>query len=161
MVDLIVINSLYRSELLENIPNFINSKNDKETINYLDNCFEDILKETYGIIIYQEQVMQIIQLITGVSLGEAENIRRILRKIKITTVKEQEKIFFNNAISNGFSIEKIKKIFNKLVLVANISFNKAHTVAYTKMAYQTAYLKANFPNEFNEACNIFNNQIDD
>ena len=173
MVDLIALKNFYGCFSTETIhlyiklKIYIKLKNSKQNVIYLDPCLEDILKETYGIIIYQEQMIQMIQIIhqvTGVSLGEAENIRRVLVKIENSTNTEQDKLliesqkksFFDKAKNKGFSMEKTKEIFDNLVSAADYSENKAYSVFITKMAYQTAYLKANFPNEFDTACRHYN-----
>jgi len=152
MNDLIAINSLYRPGLMQYIPQYIEGKNGKQNINYLHPRVEEILKETYGIIIYQEQIMLIIQNITGMSIEQADIMRRALHKKKDDINIEQESKFVSNAMNNGISADKAREVFSEIVKVAGFSFNKSHSVAYTKIAYQTAYLKANFPFEFIEAC---------
>ena len=115
---------------------------------------EDILKETYGIIVYHEQVMRIIQRIAGYTLGAADILRRIMwRRDKDQLEKEKAK-FLDGAVTNGFKKEQAADFFDVLAKYAAYSFNKSHAAAYTKIAYQTAYLKANFPVEF-MAANIF------
>jgi DNA polymerase-3 subunit alpha len=148
MTDLIALNALYRPGSLENIPRFIDAKNGNKNIDYIDPCLEDILKETYGVIVYQEQVIRIIQRIAGYSLGKADVLRRILGK-KNQGITEKEKItFLDSAVKQGFSTEKAGAIFNMLIPFAGYSFSKSHSASYTKVAYQTAYLKANFSKEF-------------
>jgi len=121
-------------------------------INYIDPCLEDILKETYGIIVYQEQIMRIFQRIAGYSLGFADVLRRILNKN--TGDIEWEKIkYLKDAVKQGFSEEKAGEVFDMLFSSAGYAYNKSHAAAYTKIAYQTGYLKANFPAEFMAANN--------
>jgi DNA polymerase-3 subunit alpha len=132
--------------------NFILRAAGKEKINYPDPCLEEILRETYGIIVYQEQVMRIIQRVAGYSLVEADLLLRIMKINRVNKNHEQldretEK-FFAGAMANGFNKTKAAELFDILLHFTRFSFNKSHTAAYTKIAYQTAYLKANFPAEF-------------
>ncbi|MDR1867583.1 MAG: DNA polymerase III subunit alpha [Treponema sp.] len=146
--DLIALNALYRPGPMEYIPQFIESKWDPQKINYPDPCLEDILKETYGVIVYQEQVMQVAQKIAGYSLGEADILRRAMGKKKVEVmVKEKEK-FLAGAKERGFDPAVADKIFEILIPFAGYGFNKSHATAYSIIAYRTAYLKANFPVEF-------------
>jgi DNA polymerase-3 subunit alpha len=153
--DLIALNALYRPGPMDNIPQFIDSKWGRRTIEYPDPCLEDILKETYGVIVYQEQVMQVAQTIAGFSLGQADNLRRAMGKKKIEAmVKEKEK-FIAGAVERGFTEQNADRIFEILIPFAGYGFNKSHAAAYSLLAYQTAYLKANFPAEF-MAANLTN-----
>jgi DNA polymerase-3 subunit alpha len=153
--DLIALNALYRPGPMENIPQFIDSKWGRRAIEYPDPCLEGILKETYGVIVYQEQVMQVAQTIAGFSLGQADNLRRAMGKKKIEVmVKEKEK-FIAGAVERGFTKQNADRIFEILVPFAGYGFNKSHAAAYSLLAYQTAYLKANFPAEF-MAANLTN-----
>ncbi|MDR2028028.1 MAG: DNA polymerase III subunit alpha [Treponema sp.] len=153
--DLIALNALYRPGPMDNIPQFIDSKWGRQPIEYPDPCLETILKETYGVIVYQEQVMQVAQTIAGFSLGQADNLRRAMGKKKIEVmVKEKEK-FIAGAVERGFSRQDADRIFEILVPFAGYGFNKSHAAAYSLLAYQTAYLKANFPAEF-MAANLTN-----
>jgi DNA polymerase-3 subunit alpha len=149
--DIIALNSLYRPGPMEYIPQFIARKHGREVIEYPDPCFEDILKETYGIIVYQEQLMLIVQKITGCSPGKADLFRRDIRKRKSEIQEMQKKWFIDAAGVNGFSEQDADRIFNLLILGENWSFNKSHATAYALLAYQCAYLKANFPEEFENA----------
>jgi DNA polymerase-3 subunit alpha len=151
--DLMATISLYYSGTRKCILQFIEVKNEIQTIIYPDPCLEGILKETYGVIVYQEQVTQIIHQITGCSLNESDTIRRVLGKTK----KEK---FIEKANKNGFSTDGASELFDMIVPFASYgASNKAHATAYTKIAYQTAYLKANYPNEFDEANKIFNRLV--
>ncbi|GHU15978.1 DNA-directed DNA polymerase [Spirochaetia bacterium] len=146
--DLIALNALYRPGPMDNIPQFIASKHGRQAIEYPDPSLETILKETYGVIVYQEQVMQVARIIAGYSLGQADLLRKAMGKKKMEVmVKEKEK-FIAGAAKNGFSAADADRIFEILIPFAGYGFNKAHSTAYAVLAYQTAYLKANFPVEF-------------
>jgi DNA polymerase-3 subunit alpha len=153
--DLIALNALYRPGPMDYIPQFIESKMGRQSIEYPDPCLEDILKETYGVIVYQEQVMQVAQRIAGYSLGQADILRRAMgKKKKEAMIKEKEK-FLAGAKKNGFKASDADRIFEILIPFAGYGFNKSHAAAYSVVAYQTAYLKANFPAEF-MAANLTN-----
>jgi DNA polymerase-3 subunit alpha len=153
--DLIALNALYRPGPMDYIPQFIESKWGRQKIAYPDPCLEDILKETYGVIVYQEQVMQVAQKIAGYSLGQADILRRAMGKKKVEAmVKEKEK-FIAGAKNRNFKEKDADRIFEILIPFAGYGFNKSHATAYSIIAYQTAYLKANFPAEF-MAANLTN-----
>jgi DNA polymerase-3 subunit alpha len=155
MEDLIALNALYRPGPMDYIPQFIDSKNGKAPITYPDPCLEPILKETYGVIVYQEQVMQVAQRIGGYSLGQADLLRRAMGKKKLEVmVKEKEK-FIAGAVKQGFKAADADRIFEILIPFAGYGFNKSHAAAYSVVAYRTAYLKANYPAEF-MAANLTN-----
>jgi DNA polymerase-3 subunit alpha len=155
MEDLIALNALYRPGPMAYIPQFIDSKWGRTPITYPDPCLEPILKETYGVIVYQEQVMQVAQRIGGYSLGQADLLRRAMGKKKVEVmVKEKEK-FVASAVKNGFKAEDADRIFEILIPFAGYGFNKSHAAAYSVVAYRTAYLKANYPAEF-MAANLTN-----
>jgi DNA polymerase III subunit alpha len=159
MEDLIALNALYRPGPMAYIPQFIESKWGRTPITYPDPCLEPILKETYGVIVYQEQVMQVAQRIGGYSLGQADLLRRAMGKKKLEVmVKEKEK-FIAGAVKNGFKAEDADRIFEILIPFAGYGFNKSHAAAYSVVAYRTAYLKANYPAEF-MAANL-TNEIND
>jgi DNA polymerase-3 subunit alpha len=146
--ELIALNALYRPGPMEYIPQFIASKWGRQAIEYPDPCLEEVLKETYGVIVYQEQVMQVAQIIAGYSLGQADLLRRAMGKKKMEVmVKEKEK-FIAGAVQRGFQQKDADRIFEILIPFAGYGFNKSHAAAYSVLAYQTAYLKANFPAEF-------------
>ena len=146
--DLIALNALYRPGPMDNIPQFVRSKNGEQTITYPDPCLEDILRETYGVIVYQEQVMQVAQRIAGYSLGGADLLRRAMGKKKMEVMLKEKEKFIKGALEHGFSETTADTIFEILVPFAGYGFNKSHAAAYSILAYQTAYLKANFPHEF-------------
>ncbi|MDR3172319.1 MAG: DNA polymerase III subunit alpha [Treponema sp.] len=153
--DLIALNALYRPGPMDYIPQFIESKWGRQAIEYPDPCLKDILEETYGVIVYQEQVMQVAQQIAGYSLGQADILRRAMgKKKKEVMVKEKEK-FIAGATARGFKKQDADRIFDILIPFAGYGFNKSHAAAYSVVAYQTAYLKANFPAEF-MAANLTN-----
>ncbi|MDR0525168.1 MAG: DNA polymerase III subunit alpha [Spirochaetaceae bacterium] len=156
--DLIALNALYRPGPMDYIPQFIDSKWGRQAVEYPDPCLEEILKETYGVIVYQEQVMQVAQKIAGYSLGQADILRRAMgKKKKEVMIKEKEK-FIAGAEQRGFKTKDADRIFEILIPFAGYGFNKSHAAAYSVVAYQTAYLKANFPAEF-MAANL-TNEID-
>jgi DNA polymerase-3 subunit alpha len=146
--DLIALNALYRPGPMDNIPQFIKSKNGEQEVAYPDPCLEDVLKETYGVIVYQEQVMQVAQRIAGYSLGEADILRRAMGKKKMDAMRQEMAKFRKGAVERGFTEKKADEIFQHLAPFAGYGFNKSHAAAYSVIAYQTAYLKANFPHEF-------------
>ena len=153
--DLIALNALYRPGPMANIPRFIDSKNGTKEISYPDPSLEDILKETYGVIVYQEQVMQVAQIVAGFTLGHADELRRAMgKKIMEKMIKEKEQ-FITGAKERGYSEKKADNIFELLIPFAGYGFNKSHAAAYSVLAYRTAYLKANFPAEF-MAANLTN-----
>ncbi|MCL2557715.1 MAG: DNA polymerase III subunit alpha [Treponema sp.] len=153
--DLIALNALYRPGPMDNIPQFIASKNGRQTIKYPDPSLEPILKETYGVITYQEQVMQVAQIIAGFSLGHADELRRAMGKKDMEKMIKGKKQFVEGAKARGYSEKKAEDIFDLLIPFAGYGFNKSHAAAYSVVAYRTAYLKANFPAEF-MAANLSN-----
>ncbi|MFP3040833.1 DNA polymerase III subunit alpha [Treponema primitia] len=146
--DLIALNALYRPGPMDNIPQFIASKHGRQSIVYPDPSLEDILKETYGVIVYQEQVMQVAQIIAGYSLGQADILRRAMGKKKREILDKEKVPFIAGALKRGFKEADADRIFEILAPFAGYGFNKSHAAAYAVLAYQTAYLKANFPVEF-------------
>ena len=153
--DLIALNALYRPGPMDNIPQFVDSKNGRRAITYPDPSLEEVLKETYGVIVYQEQVMQVARIIAGFTLGHADELRRAMgKKIMEKMVKEKVK-FIDGAKGRGYSGKKADDIFELLVPFAGYGFNKSHAAGYAVVAYRTAYLKAHFPAEF-MAANLTN-----
>jgi DNA polymerase-3 subunit alpha len=134
------------------IPEFIDRKHGKKKIEYLDPRLEPILGPTYGIMIYQEQVMQIAQVIGGYSLGSADLLRRAMGKKKVEEMAQQRDIFVAGAINNGLSQDKATELFGLMEKFAGYGFNKSHAAAYALIAFQTAYLKTHYPAEFMAAC---------
>ena len=146
--DIIAIVALYRPGPMDNIDSYVNRKHGRETIESLHPMIEPILKETYGIIIYQEQVMQIAQVLSGFSLGEADLLRRAMGKKIKKEMAAQKTRFVEGAVGNGVDRARAEYIFELVAKFAGYGFNKSHAAAYALIAYQTAYLKANHPTEF-------------
>jgi DNA polymerase-3 subunit alpha len=146
--DIIALVSLYRPGPMDNIPRYIARKHGQEQADYLHPMLKGILKETFGVIIYQEQVMQIAQKMSGYSLGAADLLRRAMGKKIKEEMNKQRKIFVDGAIKNGVNRQKATEIFNLVDKFAGYGFPKAHATAYAIIAYQTAYLKANYTKEF-------------
>ena len=146
--DLVAMNALYRPGPMENIPDFINRKNGKQKITYLHPKLEPILRETYGIIVYQEQVIKIASEIAGLSLSQADLLRRAMGKKDKDLMARQKKEFSDSAIKNGIDKKTASDIFDLIEKFASYGFNKSHSVAYSILAYQTAYLKAHYPAEY-------------
>jgi DNA polymerase-3 subunit alpha len=153
--DLIALNALYRPGPIDNIPQFIDSKWGRQTIKYPNPSLEGVLKETYGVIVYQEQVMQVAQIIAGYDMGQADLLRRAMGKKKKEIIDAEKQPFINGAVRQGYSAEEAGRIYDILVPFAGYGFNKSHAAAYSVVAYQTAYLKANFSAEF-MAANLSN-----
>jgi len=146
--DIIAMVALYRPGPMELIPDFIDRKHGRKKIKYLHPKLEPILKETYGIAVYQEQVLRIARDLCGFSMGEADVLRKAIgKKIKKMLLEQQEK-FVNGAINNGIDKKIAKQLFEFVKPFASYGFNKAHATCYALIAYRTAYLKAHFPNEF-------------
>ncbi|MCI1209335.1 MAG: DNA polymerase III subunit alpha [Treponema sp.] len=146
--DIVALNALYRPGPMQFIPKFIEGKFDASKITYPDPCLKDILQETYGIMVYQEQVMQVAQKIAGFSLGAADMLRRAMGKKKLNVLMEKKKEFEAGSIKNGFTQKHADDIFELMIPFAGYGFNKSHAAAYSVMAYRTAWLKANYPAEF-------------
>lgn len=136
--------ALYRPGPMDNIDTFIARKEGKEKVVYPINEMESILKDTYGIMIYQEQIMQVLVLIGGYSYAEADNIRRAMSKKKKSVMEEDREVFITRAIKKGYLKEKAEEVYDLIVKFANFGFNKSHSVAYATIAYQMAYLKAHY-----------------
>ncbi len=146
--DITALVSLYRPGPMENIPLFCNRKHGRESVDYLHPKLEPVLKETYGVIIYQEQVMRIAQILAGYSLGEADLLRRAMgKKIKAEMAAQRDR-FVSGAVGRGVDERKAVHIFELVDKFAGYGFNKSHAAAYAIVAYRTAWLKANHPVEF-------------
>ena len=167
--DIIAGVSMYRPGPMDSIPTYVSYKHNPETIKYKTPLLEPILKATYGVLIYQEQVMQICQKIGGFSLGQSDIVRRAMGKKNIDEMNRQKKIFINGGISekgdeicgavkNGVSEQVATQIFDEMAGFAKYAFNKSHAAAYSVLAYQTAYLKNYYPVQF--FTSILNNRID-
>ena len=146
--DIIALVALYRPGPMSNIPIYNECKNGLREPDYLHPKLEEILKPTYGVIIYQEQVMQIAQVLSGFSAGEADILRRAMGKKKRTELEKQKQRFIDGAYKNGISKDIAAGIFLKIEPFAEYGFNKSHAAAYAVIAYQTAFLKTHYPHEF-------------
>ena len=146
--DIIALVALYRPGPMSNIPTYNDCKHGKQEPDYLHPLLEDILKPTYGVIIYQEQVMQIAQKLSGFTAGQADILRRAMGKKKRSELEKQKQNFIAGAVKNGISKEVAAGIFLKIEPFAEYGFNKSHAAAYAIISYQTAYLKTYYPKEF-------------
>jgi len=146
--DIVALNALYRPGPMDNIETFINRKHGTETPDYLHPLAQPILEETYGVIIYQEQVMQLAQVLSGYSLGEADLLRRAMGKKIKAEMDAQGARFVKGALEKGIEEARARYIFELVAKFAGYGFNKSHAAAYALIAYQTAYLKANHAQEF-------------
>lgn len=146
--DLIAMNALYRPGPMEYIPSFINRKHGREKIEYDIPVMEEYLTDTYGITVYQEQVMLLSQKLAGFTKGQADGLRKAMGKKQIKVMNELKEKFTKGCLDNGYEQEKIDKIWNDWEAFAQYAFNKSHSTCYAYISYQTAYLKANFPGEF-------------
>jgi DNA polymerase-3 subunit alpha len=146
--DVTAIGALYRPGPMDNIPAFIDCKFGRREIDYLHPSLEPVLKETYGIIVYQEQVMQIAQILAGYSLGDADLLRRAMGKKKKEEMEQQRARFVSGAEAKGVPGQQAGAIFDLVDKFAGYGFNKSHAAAYAYVSYQTAWLKANAPVEF-------------
>ncbi len=153
--DIIALVALYRPGPMANIPTYCAVKLGDEEPDYIHPAIEPILKETFGVIIYQEQVMQIAQLLSGYSLGEADNLRRAMGKKIKSEMDAQRDRFVSGAMERGLSKQKANEIFDLLAKFADYGFNKSHAAAYALIAYQTAWFKTHYPAEFLAASMTF------
>jgi DNA polymerase III subunit alpha len=146
--DIIAMVALYRPGPMDNIPTYINRKHGEEPVDCLHPLLEVTLKETYGVIIYQEQVMQIAQLMAGFSLGQADLLRRAMGKKDKAEMAKQQEVFVEGALKNGVKKADAVSIFELVDKFAGYGFNKSHAAAYALISYHTAYMKANYREEF-------------
>jgi DNA polymerase-3 subunit alpha len=146
--DIIALVALYRPGPMDNIPTYVKRKHGEEQPSYMHEWLRPVLEETYGVIIYQEQVMQIAQILAGYSLGEADLLRRAMGKKKQSEMDAQRARFIKGAAEKGVDPEQAAFIFELVDKFAGYGFNKSHAAAYALVAYQTAWLKANYPVEF-------------
>ncbi|MDN5248147.1 MAG: DNA polymerase III subunit alpha [Wolbachia endosymbiont of Tyrophagus putrescentiae] len=157
--DVIALISLYRPGPMDNIPTYISRKHGLEKPDYIHPLLEEVLKETFGVIIYQEQVMEIARILSGYSLAEADLLRRAMGKKIKEEMDKQRELFISGATKNGVDYDRASYIFDLVAKFAGYGFNKSHAAAYAVISYQTAYLKANYPLEFFTA--LMNLNIDD
>ncbi len=146
--DLIAMNALYRPGPMEYIPSFIKRKHRHENVEYPHEWLKEILEPTYGIMVYQEQIMQTAQIMADYSLGKADMLRRAMGKKKMKEMEEHRAIFREGAMKKGVDKKKSDEIFDMMARFAQYGFNRSHAAAYSLVAYQTAYLKAHYPAEF-------------
>lgn len=146
--DLIAMNALFRPGPMDFIPQFIKRKHGREEVVYPHPWLEEILSDTYGIMVYQEQIMQAAQIVGGFSLGSADILRRAMGKKSMDEMENQKAIFTEGAEKKGVPKEKAAEIFGIMQEFAKYGFNRSHSAAYSVVAFQTAYLKANYPAEF-------------
>jgi DNA polymerase-3 subunit alpha len=146
--DLIALVALYRPGPMDDIPKYLAAKHDEESPDYLHPLLEPILRETYGVMVYQEQVMQIAQTLSGYTLGGADLLRRAMGKKIKSEMEAQRRNFIDGAVTRGVPEAQAEMIFEKVAKFAGYGFNKCHSATYALVAYQTAYLKANHPVEF-------------
>lgn len=146
--DIVAVNALYRPGPMENIPLFISRKHGGEEISYPHKDLEPILENTYGVIVYQEQIMQIASTMAGFTLGEADLLRRAVGKKKKEDLDREREHFVSGAVKKGYSRHVANEVYDLIVRFANYGFNKSHSVAYSVISCQLAYLKAHFPAHF-------------
>lgn len=157
--DIIALNALYRPGPMEQIPTYINRKHERESVKYLHPKLEPILQSTYGVLLYQEQIMQIAHQFAGLSLSQADILRRAISKKNKQLIEEQRDTFIKGCLKQGYDKAIAKELFSWIFKFANYGFNKSHSVAYSKIAYQLSYLKAHYPTYF--FAQLFGNAIND
>jgi DNA polymerase-3 subunit alpha len=159
--DLAALNALYRPGPLDGgmVDEFIQRHHGKKSVRYLVPEMKDILNNTYGIIVYQEQIMQLAQKLAGYTLSEADLMRRAMGKKKREEMAIHEQKFINGAVERGIKREKADKIFSLMAQFSDYGFNRSHSVAYAYLAFQTAYLKAHYPEHFYAA--VLSNEAQD
>ena len=146
--DLIAMNALYRPGPMEYIPSFIARKHGQETIEYATKGMDEYLEETYGITVYQEQVMLLSQKLAGFTKGEADTLRKAMGKKKLDLLEELKPMFMNQGVERGHELANLESIWISWEAFAAYAFNKSHSTCYAWVAYQTAYLKSHYPAEF-------------
>lgn len=146
--DLAAVNALYRPGPMQNIDEYVARKHGRKAVSFLDDSLQPILSNTYGIIVYQEQVMQIAAKMAGFTLAQADLLRRAISKKDHQGLDEQRKFFVQGALKNGYSQEKAEKVYSYIESFGDYGFNRSHSFAYSLIAYQMAYLKVHFPAAF-------------
>lgn len=146
--DLFAAIALFRPGPANNIDSYIRRKNKEEEISYIDPSLKKVLEPTYGIIIYQEQIMQIANIMADYSFGEADILRRAMSKKKMDILKEEEPKFIEKALKKGYDIKIVQEVYNLILKFANYGFNKSHSVSYAIISYKMAYLKCHYPKYF-------------
>ncbi|MCG5105292.1 DNA polymerase III subunit alpha [Oceanobacillus alkalisoli] len=159
--DIVAVNALYRPGPMDFIPTYIARKNGEQATSYPHQDLKPILESTYGVLVYQEQIMQIASRIAGFSLGEADILRRAVSKKNHAAMEEEHQAFTQGCMSNGYTMQVAEEIFSWIVRFSNYGFPRSHAVAYSKISYQLSYLKANYPaNFFAEILSAARNQQD-
>jgi len=143
--DIVAAIALFRPGPMQNIDSYIRRKNGLEKIDYIDDNLIKVLKPTYGIIIYQEQIMQIANILAGYSLAEADVLRKAMSKKKEDILIKEKDKFITSSINNGYNLDTATKVYDLILKFASYGFNRAHSVAYSIIAYKMAYLKAHYP----------------
>lgn len=143
--DIVATIALFRPGPMENIPAFLKNRNQPQNVDYIHKNLEPILKKTFGVIVYQEQIMQIAQVMADFTLGEADILRKAMSKKHISELQQYQSAFIDGAIKKGYTNEIARKVYDYILKFANYGFNRSHSVAYGMIAYQLAYLKANEP----------------
>lgn len=146
--DLVAMNALYRPGPMAEIPRFIESKNNPAAVKYPHQSLEPILKDTYGVMVYQEQITQLLQLVAGYTMGEADLVRKAIGKKKRDIMRAEEPKFLEGCRKQGLTTAQAKQLWAQIQPFADYSFNKAHATCYAQIAYWTAYLKAHYPAAF-------------
>ena len=140
--------ALYRPGPMDLIPRFIEGKHNPDIIEYPHPSLEPFLKETYGIMVYQEQILEIVNFMAGYSLGEADILRRAIGKKKKKLLDKNKSRFIKQSVANGYKKATAERVWGFIEAFANYGFNKSHAASYAMIAYQTAWLKANYPVEY-------------
>ena len=148
--DLVILNAMYRPRSMDELPTLIKQKNGKKKIKYVLPIMEEYLQETYGMIVYQEQIMQLSQAIAGFSRGESNGLRGTIFRKKNDGCAVLKSKFLEGGIRNGYTKKSLEKVWKEFEDRGACAFNKSHAVCYTWIAYQMTYLKANYPVEFQE-----------
>lgn len=149
--DLVILNCMYRPGPMEYISTLVRQKHSKKAVKYIIPCMEKYLHNTYGIIVYQEQIMMLSRLIANFDRGESDLLRRALGKKKMDVLSVLKPRFIQGGIKNGYKKNALEKVWNEMEAKGMYAFQKSHAVCYTWLAYQIAYLKANYPDEFKQA----------
>lgn len=155
--DLVAAVALYRPGPMENIPSYVARRHGKEKVTYINDDLKGILEPTYGIIIYQEQIMQIASIMAGFPYSEADELRRAMSKKKEDVLLSYKERFINGSINKGYTKETAEEVYNLILKFANYGFNKAHSVSYAIVGYKIAYLKVHYPLYFESE--VLNNCI--
>ena len=154
--DLVILNCMYRPGPMEYIETLVRQKHSKKAVKYMIPCSEKYLQNTYGIIVYQEQLMMLSRLIANFNRGESDLLRKALGKRKTDVLPVLKPRFIEGGIKNGHKKNALEKVWSEMERKGIYAFNKSHAVCYTWLAYQIAYLKANYPEEFKHVMEKYN-----